>query len=76
MAQQQQESLVQLATLSVEQLAQLKQVFEEDLKSLEQALQQLRFAKDRFATSKNCVEVLQGAKSGITGFSSHASIFF
>jgi len=66
MAQQQGEQReINLGALSPQELSNLKNMYEEDIKSLSGALQQLRNARDRYKAGENGLEQLKKSKEGM-----------
>eukprot|EP01027_Heterolobosea_sp_BB2_P001275 GEZU01001950.1.p1 GENE.GEZU01001950.1~~GEZU01001950.1.p1 ORF type:complete len:176 (+),score=55.58 GEZU01001950.1:28-528(+) len=55
---------INLMSLSLEQLAAMQKQFEEEMKYLTNSYSQLKQARDRFADSKACLEVLKTEQEG------------
>ena len=64
MAQQGEPREINLGALSPQELQNLKNMYEEDIKSLSSALQQLRVARDRYKAGENGLEQLKKSKDG------------
>lgn len=59
-----QQQTIDLSKLSLEQLNNFKEQTEDDLKLLNNSLQQLRVAGSRYLTSKQCLEVMTPENKG------------